>query len=74
MALVEANRIVLVVGWKSDVNPDAATQAAYVAQLRDYLRLGRKLGRRTSQRDDTESGTSSESAPVRASASCASRL
>ncbi|MCA1494450.1 UvrD-helicase domain-containing protein [Ensifer sp. NBAIM29] len=35
--VVEADRIALVVDWKSDVNPDAAAQGAHAAQLRDYL-------------------------------------
>jgi exodeoxyribonuclease-5/CRISPR-associated exonuclease Cas4 len=35
--MMEGDRIVLVVDWKSDVNPDAAAQGAHAAQLRDYL-------------------------------------
>jgi exodeoxyribonuclease-5/CRISPR-associated exonuclease Cas4 len=35
--MMEADRIALVVDWKSDVNPDAAAQGAHAAQLRDYL-------------------------------------
>jgi len=38
-AVMEGDRIVLVVDWKSDVNPDAAAQSAHAAQLRDYLRV-----------------------------------
>lgn len=38
-ALTEGDRIVLVVDWKSDVNPDAAAQGAHAAQLRDYLQV-----------------------------------
>lgn len=37
--VVEADRIELVVDWKSDVNPDAAAQGAHAAQLRDYLEV-----------------------------------
>lgn len=37
--VVEANRIALVVDWKSDVNPDTAAQGAHAAQLRDYLEI-----------------------------------
>ncbi|WP_335337269.1 PD-(D/E)XK nuclease family protein [Mesorhizobium erdmanii] len=35
--VMEGDRIVLVVDWKSDVNPDATAQSAHAAQLRDYL-------------------------------------
>ena len=38
-AAIEGERIALVVDWKSDVNPTAATHGAHVAQLRDYLRV-----------------------------------
>jgi exodeoxyribonuclease-5/CRISPR-associated exonuclease Cas4 len=37
--VVEADRVELVVDWKSDVNPDAAAQGAHAAQLRDYLEV-----------------------------------
>ena len=37
--VVEADRIELVVDWKSDVNPDATAQGAHAAQLRDYLEV-----------------------------------
>ena len=38
-AAAEGDRIVLVIDWKSDVNPDATAQGAHAAQLRDYLRV-----------------------------------
>ncbi len=38
-AVIEGKRITLVVDWKSDVNPVAATHSVHVAQLRDYLRV-----------------------------------
>ncbi|WP_246740226.1 exodeoxyribonuclease V subunit beta [Bradyrhizobium sp. LCT2] len=38
-AAIEGERIVLVIDWKSDVNPAAAAHSAHVAQLRDYLRV-----------------------------------
>ena len=37
-AAVQDNRIVLVIDWKSDVNPSAAAHSGHTAQLRDYLR------------------------------------
>lgn len=44
-AVIEGDRVVLVVDWKSDVNPDAAAQSAHAAQLRDYLGVtGAKRG------------------------------
>jgi ATP-dependent exoDNAse (exonuclease V) beta subunit len=36
-AVMEGDRIILVIDWKSDVNPDAAAQGAHAAQLCDYL-------------------------------------
>jgi ATP-dependent exoDNAse (exonuclease V) beta subunit len=38
-AAIEGERIVLVIDWKSDVNPVATVHSAHVAQLRDYLRV-----------------------------------
>jgi ATP-dependent exoDNAse (exonuclease V) beta subunit len=38
-AAIEGERIVLVIDWKSDVNPVATVHGAHVAQLRDYLRV-----------------------------------
>ena len=38
-AAIQGDRITLIVDWKSDVNPTAATHGAHVAQLRDYLRV-----------------------------------
>jgi ATP-dependent exoDNAse (exonuclease V) beta subunit len=38
-AAVQDNRIVLVIDWKSDVNPSAAAHSGHTAQLRDYLRV-----------------------------------
>jgi ATP-dependent exoDNAse (exonuclease V) beta subunit len=40
-AAVQDNRIVLVIDWKSDVNPSAAAHSGHTAQLRDYLRVTR---------------------------------
>ncbi|MER9902421.1 UvrD-helicase domain-containing protein [Mesorhizobium sp. M0130] len=37
--VMEGDRIILVVDWKSDVHPELDAQAAYAAQLRDYLRV-----------------------------------
>jgi hypothetical protein len=36
-AVMEGDQIILVIDWKSDVNPDTAAQGAHAAQLRDYL-------------------------------------
>lgn len=38
-AVVEGERIALVIDWKSDVNPTAAAHSAHAAQLRDYIRV-----------------------------------
>jgi ATP-dependent exoDNAse (exonuclease V) beta subunit len=38
-AAVQDSRIVLVIDWKSDVNPSAAAHSGHTAQLRDYLRV-----------------------------------
>jgi ATP-dependent exoDNAse (exonuclease V) beta subunit len=38
-AAIDGDRIVLVVDWKSDVNPSAKAHGLHVAQLRDYIRV-----------------------------------
>lgn len=38
-AVIEEDRILLVVDWKSDVNPAPNSHAAHAVQLRDYLRV-----------------------------------
>jgi exodeoxyribonuclease-5/CRISPR-associated exonuclease Cas4 len=37
--VIDGDRIVLVVDWKSDVSPAPNSQAAHAGQLRDYLRV-----------------------------------